>query len=46
MYRVSYDAGNGHGMADQPHFTATLQNAQQLPPDEVPFQTTEPLEAA
>ncbi|MEM9346361.1 MAG: metallophosphoesterase [Planctomycetota bacterium] len=46
MYRVIYDAGNGHGMADQPRFTAALHNAQQLPPNELPVQRDGPSEAA
>jgi UDP-2,3-diacylglucosamine pyrophosphatase LpxH len=34
MHRVQFDAANGHRLIDSPRFTATLQHAQQLPPDE------------
>lgn len=37
MHRVKYDATHGHQLNDQPRFTATLNNAQQLPPDEQPI---------
>lgn len=36
MHRVQFDAANGHQLVEQPRFTATLNNAQQLPPDEQP----------
>ena len=46
MHRVIYDADNGHRLDEKPRFTATLKNAQQLPPDEQPLQTGNPSEAA
>ncbi|MGB0768992.1 MAG: hypothetical protein ACPGYV_14945, partial [Phycisphaeraceae bacterium] len=38
IHRVIYDAKNGHRLHQKPRFTATLDNAQQLPPDERPLQ--------
>lgn len=35
VHRVRMDKDNGHRMVDKPRFTATLQNAQQIPPDEL-----------
>lgn len=46
MHRVQYDAGNGHQLSDTPRFTATLNNAQQLPPDEQPIAKPGRTEAA
>lgn len=37
MHRIRFDADNGHEMIEKPRFTATLNNAQQLPPDELPL---------
>lgn len=46
MHRIRFDADNGHQMIEKPRFTATLNNAQQLPPDEQPIQAGSPSEAA
>ena len=46
MYRVNYDADNGHQLADRPRFTTALDNAQEIPPDELPVQAASPSEAA
>lgn len=46
MYRVNYDAVNGHQLAHQPRFTATLKNDQQRPPDELPPEKPSRIDAA
>lgn len=46
VHRVQYDADNGHQLIGKPRFTAALNNAQQIPPDEQPIQTASPYEAA
>lgn len=46
MFRVIYDADNGHRLASKPRFSATLENAQQLPPDERPRSMTLRTDAA
>ena len=46
MHRVHYDADNGHQLIEKPRFTASLEQAQQLPPDERPLPSANPSEAA
>lgn len=46
MFRVNYDAVNGHQLARKPRFTATLENAQQRPPDELPPEKPSRIDAA
>lgn len=46
MHRIRFDADNGHQLIDKPRFTATLDNAQQLPPDEQAIEAGSPSEAA
>jgi predicted phosphodiesterase len=46
MHRVQYDADNGHRLIERPRFKATLENAQQLPPDEQPVVRRERTDAA
>ncbi|MFK7788662.1 MAG: metallophosphoesterase family protein [Phycisphaeraceae bacterium] len=46
MHRIQYDADNGHTLIEKPRFTATLNNAQQLPPDEQPVNKPKRTDAA
>lgn len=46
MHRVSFDADNGHRLDDRPRYTAALDNAQQLPPDETPIVKRDRIDAA
>jgi predicted phosphodiesterase len=46
MHRVIYDADNGHQLSEKTRFTAALENAQQIPPDEQPVTKTTRTDAA
>jgi len=46
VYRVGFDLDKGHTILPEPRFTAELNHAQQLPPDEVSDLQSEINEAA
>ena len=45
VHRVIFDAENGHRLNDKPRFTAKLNHAQQLPPEDAEWPTTESVDA-